>query len=480
MDLIAAGLIRRACRFGVHVSDSDKLLVEIERARSVYQQAPMVLLVTVVNAFLTAIVLAPVADHTLLTVWVAVLVAVSGGRWVIRQRLFRRALNGGRSGRLATINVSGSLTSGILWGIGAFVLFPAAETYQVFLAFVVGGMCAGSTSINSAHMPTVLAFMLPASLPLAARFLAEGSAPWFVAGLMTLVFACALSLASLRAHLAFGEHVRLQLELGRQGRALAEINERLRGEVAERVKAEAALHQAQKIEAIGHLTGGIAHDFNNLLQVVSGNLNMIGRAAGSNDRILGYVRAAQQAAAQGSRLTDSLLAFARRQSLQVERVDVNTLLQEFQPILLPVIDARIRLQTVLAADLPLCEADPAHFQSAILNVVINARDAMPDGGELSITTLVMTFGEADLLENPDAKPGRFVGVAVRDTGTGMSPEVLNRVFEPFFTTKAVGKGSGLGLSQVYGFAHQSGGHVHLESRSGGGTCVTIWLPAVGD
>jgi signal transduction histidine kinase len=337
-------------------------------------------------------------------------------------------------------------------------------------------MCAGTTSVNSAHMATVLAFVLPASLPLAARCIAEGSEPLLVSGWMIVIFAAALSLASLRAHRAFGERIRLQFALSRQGRALSDANDRLRAEVLERQKTEAILHQAQKMEAIGYLTGGIAHDFNNLLQVVIGNLTMVGRLADGHLRILDCIRAAEQAAQQGARLTSSLLAFARRQSLHVERVNLNALLQEFDPLLTQATGDGITRRTSLMSGLPDCQVDPVHFQSAILNVVINARDAMSEGGQLWVGTSVTTLGVEDLLANPDAKPGRFVSVSVRDDGSGMAEDVLARVFEPFFTTKDVGKGSGLGLSQVFGFARQSGGHVQLDSQPGAGTCVTIYLP----
>jgi signal transduction histidine kinase len=455
--------------------DPDKLLVDTERIRSVLQQAPLVLPVTAINSVLAAVVLDSLVSHKLLWIWVAMIVAVSGIRWVIRQR-FLRALDSGRYRLLASISVIGSLMTGILWGVGATVLFPAVETYQLFWAFLIGGMCAGTTSVNSAHMPTVLAFILPASLPLAGRFLTVGSEPLLISGIMILIFASALSLASLRTHRAFGEHIRLQFALSRQGRALSDANDRLRGEVAERQKAEATLHQAQKMEAIGHLTGGIAHDFNNLLQVVTGNLSMIERLAEGNSRILGYVRAAEQAAQHGARLTGSLLAFARRQPQRVERVNLNILLEEFERILLRAVDDKIKVRVSLEPGLPECEADPAHFQSAILNVVINARDAMPQGGQLTIATGPTMLGMEDLSSNPDASPGRFVSVSVQDNGAGMTAEVLARVFEPFYTTKEVGKGSGLGLSQVYGFVRQSGGHLHLESQPGTGTCVTIYLP----
>jgi signal transduction histidine kinase len=337
-------------------------------------------------------------------------------------------------------------------------------------------MCAGTTAVNSAHLPTVLAFILPATLLPAASFLVEGSTQRLVSGLMILVFAAALSLTSLWAHRSFGERVRLHLALSRRERELSEANERWRAEIAERQQAEASLRQAQKMEAIGHLTGGMAHDFNNLLHVVTGHLSMIGRLADNNPRIRGHVLAAEQAVGQSARLIGSLLSFARRQTLRVEPVNLNMLLQESRPILVRSLGGTIQLQTSLASDLPICKADPAQFQSAILNLVINARDAMPEGGHVWITTSETMLGAEDLQANLDASPGRFVSVSVQDDGSGMTAKVLARVFEPFFTTKEIGKGSGLGLSQIYGFARQSRGHVHLRSEPGAGTCVTLYLP----
>jgi signal transduction histidine kinase len=230
------------------------------------------------------------------------------------------------------------------------------------------------------------------------------------------------------------------------------------------------------MEAIGHLTGGLAHDFNNLLQVMIGNTNLIRRSCGGNKRVFDFALAAERAALRGAELTSSLLTFARRQTLKSEDVNVNALLLEFQPILLRSLGGLVRIQIDLGTALPLCHADAAHFQSAILNLVINARDAMPDGGLLSVTTSLATLGPDDLIDNPDASPGQFIVISIKDTGTGMSDDVIAHVFEPFFTTKEVGKGSGLGLSQVYGFARQSGGHIVLLSEPGRGTEARLFLP----
>jgi signal transduction histidine kinase len=457
-------------------SDPDATLIETERLRFVFQQLPLTLTVTLLNAALTAYVLSPVTSHEALSVWLALIGALSSIRFALRPIFFRRRPEGTESRVWAAVSVAGAFLAGSLWGGGLALMFPTNETTQLFLSFVVGGMCAGSITVNFSHFPTAAAFILPASLPLAVSLLVEGSGSRDISALMVVIFAASLCGSSLRAHSSFGARLRLQFALRRQRHKLSEANERLQVEIAERKTIQDTLHQSQKMEAIGHLTGGIAHDFNNLLQVVVGNLNLIRRLSAGNTRIVGYALAAEQAAKRGSDLTGSLLAYARRQAHRIERMDVNRLLTEFEPLLLRSLGGTIDFRMNVSAPVPACEADPTHFQSAILNLVINARDAMPDGGVLSVTTGVETLDAEDLAGNPDASPGCFVAVSVSDDGEGMTPEVLARVFEPFFTTKEVGKGSGLGLSQVYGFARQSGGHVRLVSAPGKGTCATVSLP----
>jgi signal transduction histidine kinase len=236
---------------------------------------------------------------------------------------------------------------------------------------------------------------------------------------------------------------------------------------------EEQLHQSQKMEAVGQLTGGIAHDFNNLLAVVIGNLERIQDSAGTNDTVKRLAETAQRAADRGASLTAQLLTFSRRQKLEPKVVDVGQLIREFQDIIRRAVGKNCNLEMVIDDPLWPCHIDPAQLQTALLNLAINARDAMPAGGLLKIEARNVTLHEARL---PEQSPGSYVSVSVTDTGSGMAADVLERAFEPFFTTKQVGQGTGLGLSMVYGFVRQSGGHVAIKSTVGAGTTVTLHLP----
>ena len=247
-------------------------------------------------------------------------------------------------------------------------------------------------------------------------------------------------------------------------------------DMTDRIAAEERLRRSQRLESVGQLTGGIAHDFNNLLAVVIGNLDLL------QDRVLGdkdaaeFIDAALKASLRGAELTNQLLAFARRQSLDAKHIDINERVHATMGLLRRTLGEQIEIATGLAADLWPAFADPTQFESALVNLAINARDAMPDGGRLTIETANATLDERYAGENVEVTPGDFVALAVTDTGTGMAPEVLARAFEPFFTTKPVGQGTGLGLSMVYGFARQSHGHVKIYSELGHGTTVRLYLP----
>jgi PAS domain S-box-containing protein len=242
-------------------------------------------------------------------------------------------------------------------------------------------------------------------------------------------------------------------------------------------RVRAALAQSQKMEAVGQLTGGIAHDFNNLLTAVLGNVELIEQAGQRDDeRIRRLAGAARHAAERGATLTARLLAFSRRQALRPQHTDVNQLVNATSELLGSTLGERITIQTVLANGLWPAFVDPNQLENALINLALNARDAMPYGGALTIETRNVYLDENYKGAHPEVTVGQYVMLEVTDTGTGMSAEVIGRAFEPFFTTKPVGEGTGLGLSQVYGFIGQSKGHITLESEPGAGTSAKIYLP----
>ena len=280
-------------------------------------------------------------------------------------------------------------------------------------------------------------------------------------------------------------------------RSRAEIEERsaaLAREMGEREKAQAGLRhahdelearvrerteelrQATKMEAVGQMTGGVAHDFNNLLAVIQGNLEILDGRMGRDDERAAYVARAMAAAERGGALTRRLLTFARKQPIAPGLTDLNAVVVETTELFRRTLGAAVDVEIALAEDAPRTLVDRGELENALANVAINARDAMPGGGKLRIASAVVNVGEKDGAGSPP--PGRYLTLTIRDTGTGMAPEVAARAFDPFFTTKGEGEGSGLGLSMVYRFTEQAGGHVEIESAAGRGTLVRMYLPAV--
>jgi len=251
------------------------------------------------------------------------------------------------------------------------------------------------------------------------------------------------------------------------------LAERVDAALAERDQAEAALHRAQKLEAVGQLTGGVAHDFNNLLTVIIGALDLMQRHPDDGARRDRMIEAAMGAAHRGERLTQQLLAFSRRQALKPELVRVDDLLRESEALLHRAVGEAVELTIAPAAPDATAMIDPSQFEAAVMNLVVNARDAVAHGGAIRVETLACRLA-ADQVE--EIEPGPYLAVVVHDTGIGMDDITMARVFEPFFTTKEVGKGTGLGLSQVYGFARQSGGGVVIDSAPGKGATVRMYLP----
>jgi signal transduction histidine kinase len=275
----------------------------------------------------------------------------------------------------------------------------------------------------------------------------------------------------------------LEAQVAERTRELAEANARLEQEMAERRKAEEVLWYSQKLESVGQLTGGIAHDFNNLLTVISGNLELVrdalaGSSATPADRLLRWIKSAQTATDRGALMTQQLLAFARRGLLRAETVDLAALISASAGFVQRALGEAVELELRFEPDLWRCRIDPLQFEAAILNLAVNARDAMSGDRRVVIEAANTTIDAEPQIAATGLAAGAYVCVRVIDSGSGMAPEIAARAFEPFFTTKDIGKGSGLGLSQVYGFVKQSGGHVVIESEPGAGTTISLYLPRI--
>jgi len=447
------------------------IAIRTEQLRAVFRQLPISLAVNLVNAALSAIVLSTIGAQPAPLVWFSLVALVTAGRGILWRR-YRRTPAGPESAhRWSLFAVAGSLLAGSCWGFGGMLLFPIVPTSgQIFLTFVIGGMCAGTVVLNASHLPTLLAFLLSASLPMAARFFAEGTAADSALGAMIVVFATALSLAGAHLNRFFTDAMRLRFELN-------DANLRLQAEMAEHQATEAALRQSQKLEAVGHLTGGIAHDFNNLLTVVIGNLVLASGRVNENSSTLPLLQSALRAAERGVALIQRLLAFARKQRLDPRSVDLEALVSGIEELLQRTVGPAIHLEIETDPGLAPAHVDANQVELAILNLAINARDAMPVGGTLRIS---LHNRRADLSSPIELTPGDYVIVSISDTGTGMDEATLAQAFDPFFTTKEVGSGSGLGLPMVQGFAGQSGGAVQIRSKLGEGTTVELWLPQAGE
>jgi signal transduction histidine kinase len=259
-----------------------------------------------------------------------------------------------------------------------------------------------------------------------------------------------------------------------------ELEHRVEERTKQLVEQQQQLTQAQKMEAVGQLTGGIAHDFNNILTVIMGMAEILSEELTDDPPRVATLQMITDAAARGAEVTKQLLAFSRRQPLQPRETDLNTLVENCAKLLRPSLGEQVEIALALEDDSWTALVDPNHLTTALLNLAVNARDAMPDGGKLTLETGNVYLDEAYAAANPDVRPGHYVMIAVSDTGGGIPEAIRDKVFEPFFTTKETGKGTGLGLSMVYGFAKQSNGHIKIYSEEGHGTSIKLYLPRATD
>jgi PAS domain S-box-containing protein len=301
------------------------------------------------------------------------------------------------------------------------------------------------------------------------RWVATRGQTEFVAGRAVGFYGVAIEIT----HQKHTEHD-LQQHIEARAHELASANRRLRAQIEQRENAEAVARQLQRLDAIGQITSGVAHDFNNLLSVILTNVHLLTLASQDKEEREG-LDLIRESATHGVKLISQLLAFSRKQRLTTHVVNLNDQIAAARELLLVTLEGKVALKFGLAQDLWTAMSDPTQFESIIINLAINGRDAMEPGGTLTVETFNVIIKDEPLLPE-DPPRGEFVGVAVRDTGAGISEDVRPRVFEPFFSTRKGGQGSGLGLSQVFGYAKQSGGGVHINTRVGEGTSVTVFLP----
>ncbi|MBX9697781.1 MAG: hypothetical protein K2X74_00035, partial [Acetobacteraceae bacterium] len=448
--------------------------IRADRVAAVLAQTPLAVAVTVVNAGLMTSLAAPAAMRHAYLAWLVISVAAGALRLLLWHRHRRDSTAALRVERWERRSTLGAAAAGLCWGGGAALLWPADDAGQLFWVFVVGGMCAGAAALQAAHLPTAMAFILPAGLPVVARFALSGSEHGLVAAAMSVVFIAALIVTSRRSARVFGAYVAARLDLARQAAALDAANASLREAMAHHRAAEASLRHAQKMEAVGQLTGGIAHDFNNLLTAVLGSLALLRKRLPPEDaRAARLLENAYQGAERGAALTQRLLAFGRRQALTPLAVDLPALVAGMTDLLRSSLGSAISIEARFPPDLPPVQADANQLELAVLNLALNARDAMPGGGVIRIGAVPRRIGPN---EEPGLDGGDYVVLTLADSGEGMDEPTLARAMEPFFTTKGVGKGTGLGLSMVHGMVAQLGGRLALRSRKGAGTEAMLWLP----
>jgi signal transduction histidine kinase/CheY-like chemotaxis protein len=462
-----------------------EVAIRSEQVRTLYQQGPPLLIANVANAAVVCAVLWLEAPQLALPLWVVAMALVTAPRLAIRRRYLRLNPPPEAAEEWGRRFAIGAALVGALWGFAAFAFFdPDSPVSQAILTFALAGSTAAAAGTQACYMPAFLGYFAAALAPFVLRLLLVGGALHTGFAAMVGVYAVVLALVARNTHSTVRESLRLRFEndalLGRLSAAQAALEgansvleERVRQRTRELENRDEALRAAQEMQAVGRLAAGIAHDFNNLLTVVTANAgDLLQRTPATAEQraVLEDVLAASE---RGADLVRQLLAFARQQRLEPRIFDVNRLVRDDQRLLERLLGEHVRKSFVLGSEPLWISADSTQIRQVLVNLVTNARDAMPEGGELTVRV-----DHVEIAEHPTLRRGAHVRLSVEDTGRGLDAETTRRIFEPFFHTRAPGYSNGLALATVEGIVLQSGGAAEVESKPESGTIFRVYLPRV--
>ena len=468
---------------------SDRLLSE--RVRLLFRHVPAMLAGAGIVSLVLAFSVRHLVHPAFILGWLGLILAVGIARVSLHRRFARVCDQEFDARQWVRAYVALSIVSGGCWGASAFLIFPTGHVPLIALfLLVIASLSTGSTVSHSSVRLAPVAWSAPAMLPYAARLVAEGGETAYILASLVVVYLLTTFRYSLAHHAAITEAISLKFENVELVDELRETNARMRHDIEERQKAEAALKageierqhleaqlaQSQRIEAVGRLAGGVAHDYNNMLTVITGHAEMALMSPQHAPEIRGNLEQILSAAKRSADLTGQLLAFARRQPVKPRVVDLNAAVAGTLNILKRLAGEGVSLTWSPGGDVWAIEIDPTQLDQILANLAVNARDAMAGTGTLRIQTGNVVFDQAYCAGHLGAVQGEYAQLTVADSGSGISPEIIGRIFEPFFTTKPVGRGTGLGLSTVYGIVKQNRGFITAESEVGCGATFMIALP----
>ncbi len=459
-------------------------VVYAEQVKQLYSNALVGLLASAVNSLVLVVIQRNVTSRTVLIAWLASLAIISLWRYNDVRAFWRISPEPSEADRWGRRFIVGLAIAGMAWGSSAIFLFPIESlAHQTFLAFVVGGMVAGAAGAFSSVMKAFLAYSVPALCPIIIRLALVRDEFHLTMGGMVLFFGVMMFFIARRINTVRVTSVKLRFENSglasyaeERTEELRKAHEDLKEETEERRLAESQLRQAQKMEALGILTGGIAHDFNNILGAVVGFSELMLDRVAEGSREKQYLQRIFQAGLRGRDLVKQMLAFSRKTEQDKKPIRLSSIVKETMKLLRASIPTTITIRTDITGESGLVFADSTQMQQVLMNLCTNAAHAMQAGGGV-LHVEVSDFSASESEGNPRGiKPGQYARLTVRDTGTGISPDIVDKVFDPFFTTKKPGEGTGLGLSVVHGIVKQHDGYIEVESRPGKGSSFTVYLP----